>query len=245
MRKNSNGNALWLILIMIALLGFLTAVISRSSGTVDQAGSFEQNRISASKILNTAKSLETAVQQLLNNGCSENEISFENSTVSGYTNAGSPSDERCNVFAAAGAGLSYQKPLTQWLDKAQSAQSGYQEWVFTAGNYIVGVETGTDALGDADASNKELAVMLPYVNETLCKALNDLAGVSNPSGAPPQDNGTAALSPKYTGSFTAGESIQDTASGTDALDGKETGCFEGGGTPATGTYHFYHVLIAR
>lgn len=131
------------------------------------------------------------------------------------------------------------------MDKAQSAQSGYRTWVFSGANYIVGVETGTDATGDADTANKELLVILPYVNVALCKALNDMAGVTNPSGAPGRDNGNADISTKFTGSFVAGQHIEDTASGSDVFDGQETGCFEGGGTPATGTYHFYHVLIGR
>jgi len=244
-RANECGNALWFILLAVALLGFLTAVVSRSGSTVDQAGDYEKNRISASKIINTAKSFETAIQQLQNNGCSENEISFENPTVSGYTNTKSPTDKSCHLFHAAGAGLSYQKPQTGWLDKSQSAQTRYREWILSGTNYVVGVESGTDASGDASASNKELLLILPYVRSSLCIALNEMAGVTNPSSTPGRDAGNADITNKYVGSFGAGQHIEDTASGSDVFDGKPTGCFEGGGTPPNGTYHFYHVLIAR
>ncbi|MCB1783915.1 MAG: hypothetical protein KDI13_07950 [Alphaproteobacteria bacterium] len=242
--KNERGNALFFILIAVALLGLLTATLTRNSSTVDQAGDFEQTRISASKILNTAKSIENAVQELQSRGCSENDISFENTTVSGYTNAGSPSDGSCSVFETNGTGLTYQTPKTGWLDTSKSAQSNYGEWVFTANNYVVGVGTGTDTSGDATPSNKDLIVILPYISSTLCAAVNDLVGVTNPSGAPPTNVTTSGLTPKYTGTFSAGDHIKDT-SGTDALNGKESGCFEGGGIPASGTYHFYQVLIAR
>lgn len=243
--RNQNGNALWFILIAVALLGFLTAILTRSSSTVDQTGNLEQTRISASKILKYARSIQSAVEQLQMRGCSENEINFDNTVVSGYTNANAPSNGNCDIFTTSGAGLTYQTPQVKWLDTTQSGETGYKQWLFTANNYVVGVETGTDSLGDSTGSNKELLIALPYININLCTALNDLVGVSNPSGAPPQDNNTADLTPKFTGTFGSGHHIQDTTSGTDALNEKRTGCFEGGGTPATGTYHFYHTLIAR
>ena len=74
--KKQNGNALWFILLAIALLGLLTAVMTRSSGTDNDTGSYEKNQIAANEILQYAKSIENAVQNLLARGCSENDISF-------------------------------------------------------------------------------------------------------------------------------------------------------------------------
>ena len=43
--KNESGNALWFILIAIALLAALTVVVTRSSDTVEQSGDVERQRI--------------------------------------------------------------------------------------------------------------------------------------------------------------------------------------------------------
>ena len=118
MRKE-DGNAIWFILLAVALLGFLTSVISRSTSSVDQTGSAEDNRVRVSSTIKYAQGVELAVQNLrLNNGCSENEISFESGDFEEYENNNAPEDMQCHVFSRKGGALNwktYGYDTKEWL----------------------------------------------------------------------------------------------------------------------------------
>ncbi|HOO82886.1 MAG TPA: hypothetical protein PK513_10340, partial [Alphaproteobacteria bacterium] len=83
------GNVLWFILIAVALLAALTMVLSRSGSTVDQSGDIEQQRVKASQILRTAKSIEAGIQQMRLRGVSENDMSFWHDSNGDNTEDGS------------------------------------------------------------------------------------------------------------------------------------------------------------
>ena len=171
-----NGNALWFILIAIGLMGLLTVMLSRTSNTTNETGSYEQNQISASNVLSYAKSIENAVQSLILRGCSENEISFENNSVAGYANANAPTDQSCHVFDAGGAGLVWED-----FDPANP-------------NMI----TGSIAVTNLGSSNPELILSQGRLSEEQCKQANRSLGRS---ATAPTD--TAIGTPvQYTGSFT-------------------------------------------
>lgn len=241
--KNNSGNVLIFILIAVALLGALTAMLSRSSDTTSDTGSFERKRVSATEILNYTRGIEDAIGRIQSlNGCSENELSFDNAFVSGYSNTDAPTDESCHVFSSKGGGQNYKEPSENWLDTAQDGETGYQEWIFSGYNEAFGV--GTDCSASAC---RDLIVFLPYVQSELCTNVNKLVGVTNPSSVPPQEDDTFDLG-KFTGDFPAGSILQMTGNETDY---KKTGCFQGNGqifngkNPGTGTYHIYHVLLSR
>ena len=66
------------------------------------------------------------------------------------------------------------------------------------------------------------------------------------NNAPPQDADDAWNGTTFIGTFANGERIGETSGGApNALAGREFGCFEGAGTPASGTYTYYQVLMAR
>lgn len=238
--KHQSGNALWFILIAIGLLGLLTITFSRSSKNND-SGDYEQTQIAASEILRYAKSLENAVQTLLAKGCSENEISFENNVVAGYTNSNSPAENSCHVFRSAGAGMTYQEPKDQWLDSSQTASSGYGEWFFSGQSRVI--EVGTDCTSSAPQC-RELSIVLPFLDLDICLSINTQNDINNPSDEPPQDSGTAFTyddTHKFTGTNFFGNAINPTGN---QLHGKYHGCFKGDSDPSGG-YHFYKVLHAR
>lgn len=147
MTKNQNGNALIFILIAIALLGLLTVTLSRSGDSTNDTGDFEQNQIVASEILTYAKSIENAVQMLLSRGCGENDISFENNIVAGYTNP--PDTPPCKIFDAAGAGMTYGSPNP----------------IFSGALQITDVET----------DRADLLFILEDQSDTVCTQINRLS----------------------------------------------------------------------
>ena len=220
-----NGSAIIIVFIAVVLLAALTfAVISSDRGNTNNltAG---QAQIAASEIMKYARSVESAVKKLqLVNECSEDQISFENNAVSGYTNANSPVDNSCHVFDVNGGGLTWVSP---------NNLNDNSEWYFTDSTLITDVNSN---------ANGELIMLLPNTLEEICREINRRINISDiPQDQTPAFSSLGSI--KFTGGFSA---ILDTLSDAgSALDGNKTGCFEGGGVPATGTYHFYHVLIAR
>ena len=249
---NERGSVLWFILVGIVLLGALTVILSRSGSSVDQSGDVEKLNVQASQILRYARSLEAGVEQMLLQGISENELSFANAdSTTDYTNANcDDSTDRnypyCLIFDSQGAGLNYMVPNDRWLDASNSAETYYGDWLITGKSCIPEVGTGnTSSNCFNDIKAKELMVILPYIKKSLCMRLNKQANAKISTGNPPQDLGNAwpATNAQYTGSFTTGNAIGDSPV-TDLKD-NTTGCFEGDTYPASGTYHFYHVLLAR
>ena len=89
-KKNTQkGNALWFILIAIILLGLLTSMLTRSGGSTNDTGGYEQAEIGVSEVLSYAQSIDNAVQALKARGCGENEISlWHDSNGDGVRNFG-------------------------------------------------------------------------------------------------------------------------------------------------------------
>lgn len=243
--NNCTGNALLIILVIIALLAALTAVAmrstSRSSGNMDS----ETARIQAEKLMRQAKSIESGINKMVTvNQCSENDVNFVNTTTTRvYTNANSPTDKRCDLFDLAGAGLTYSAPITNALDSTKSASSDFGQWVFTGGRCVL--EIGSDDNGACTNSEVALMAIVPHVNLQTCLAVNDLIGITNPSGVPPTetfDHNSAT----FTGSYIAATDpeLGEGATG-EPLKKHSTGCLKNNSGAWNNSYIFYHILIAR
>lgn len=229
--SRESGSALIYILIAIALfaaLSYAVAQMMRGGGTTND----ELRRLQAAEILQFGRSLRSAVQSMEIDGATDTEISFETAAVAGYAN-GSCIGNSCRIFNPSGGGMNYSEPVAaDWLDPSQSAGANFGQWVFSGSNAVTGIGTAAP----------ELLVMLPWVTQTLCVEINDLLGVTNPGGVPPQDSGDADVSTRFTGTYAASQSI---GGGDPEIEGQRSGCFEGAGAPAANTFHFFQVLIAR
>ena len=123
----AKGNALFLILIAVALFAALSYAIT-NSGRGGSGIDKETASLQASEILQYASEVKTAVMRLrLINGCSETNISFESAaTGSLLENTADPaSDERCHIFSADGGGVSYKSISEDMLDSANSGNKYY------------------------------------------------------------------------------------------------------------------------
>lgn len=224
--KNESGNAMWFILIAIALLAALTVAITRSSDTTEQSGDIERQRIEGSDIMRYAASIQQAVEQMRLRGLSENEISFENSFVSGYPNARCVGNG-CKIFHVEGGGITYQ---------SAGSNASASPWLFTGANSVVGV--GENGTGETSSEDNELLVILPGVSQGLCGRINTEMGIAGI----PVDTANANVGTLYTGTFPNGRVIEN-------MGGKKTGCFEGdldeNDNDISGKYYFYHTLIQR
>lgn len=244
MRESERGNVLFYILIAVALLGSLSYAVSQSSrGNVSEI-SEEKTRLLATEIIEYGNILANGTGQLKLRGHRNTEISLENNGVNGYANANCI-DDTCKVFHVSGAGIIYRSPETEWLDSSQSAQPQYGNLYFASSTCIIDVGTNSTTLCNDSGDDEELLMIMPWLKKEICVEINDLLGINNPGGDPPQDTGASWSGgfTKFTGSYGGSEEIGE-GGGSD-LAGKTAGCFEGGGTPPAGSYHFYRVLIAR
>ena len=218
-RTSEQGNVLFFILIAVVLLGVLTAVLSRSSSTVDQSADYEQQTVRASQIVRYAKSIEAAVQEMQLRGISERDISFANTvTTNIYTNGFCDDDTDssfpdCLIFDQEGAGLTYLP--------APNLSNDGSDWLFVGTNDVTGVGT----------TDPDLIMILPIVRDSVCTAINRLTQASY--GA----TESAVDFTAFTGTYTAEESI-------DNANGQTAGCidYDNGGTSEP---FFYMVLIQR
>lgn len=224
--NDESGNALWFILLAVALLAALTVTITRSSDTTEQSGDIERQRIEGSDIMRYAASIQQAVERMRLNGMSENEISFQNSFLPGYVNARCGSNA-CRIFDARGGGITFS---------SASSNVSAQSWLFTGADSIAGA--GEDGTGETSSTDNELLIILPGISQGLCNRINTELGIAGI----PQDAANADVSTKYTGTFPDGRVIEN-------MGGKKTGCFEGNlddsNSDISGTYYFYHTLIQR
>ena len=221
MDKTQQGNALWFILIAVALLAALTMVLSRGGSTVDQSGDFEQRQVKVSQMLRYAKSIEAAVQEMRLRGVSENDISFwhdsngdntEDNTDT-YYNINCDGLTDCKLFDVGGAGLTYIQP--------PQGVSDASDWIFNATNDVINV--GTTA--------PDLVIMLPQMRTSICDQINRVLSTSY--GGTESDVDFTA----FNGSFTATETI-------DLADAQEAGCIDYDNAGSTEPF-FYYVLIKR
>lgn len=240
--KAQSGNVIFYILIAVALLAALSFTVAGSlrGGTGQITG--EKAALEATALIEYGNVVSGAVAQLRLRGYQDTEISFDQPVVSGYTNAACASGA-CKVFELAGAGVTYQPPKADWLEAAQAGQARFGEVYITGSTAALGAGTSAD----------DLVMLIPYVKQEICAAVNKKLGILPPSSVTPAEtNGPAAMNAKFTGVY---DTVADTAIAGSATPGNATilmakmaGCTEGsggGGNPPAGTYHFYQVLLAR
>jgi hypothetical protein len=227
-QNSCSGNAIVFVLIVIALIAALTMTLTRTAQQSSGSTGLQAD-VAAQAILRQANNVSNAIQMLIQRGCSENEIGFENATESGYANATAPADFRCHVFRAEGAGLN-------WPSFPNNMAVNTNAWTITGGNQVL--EIGSDC---AQTTCNELlmtAEILPEF-EAVCDQINFRLSLPEPIVSP---SSPALDSTKFSGSFgTAAPVLGNTAS-TAIFVGENAGCFL---NTTTNNYTFYNVLIAR
>ncbi len=233
--SNQSGNALWFILLAVALFGILTATVSSNMSQVEQTGSKEQNRIKALALIRYAKEIEAGVQRMYLNGVSENDLDFVQMNAT-YNNPNCNSDE-CDVFAVSGGGVQLRAPEDILGNAASST-----DWQLTDDNRVY--RLGCD---EHSFDCTELLLLIKHIPTAICLEVNSALGIENPSGDAPQMIGIQEGA-GFTGAYNAANSYilggPNVTQEAPQLSGKSTGCFYeyGGGQ---NQYFFYQVLTER
>tara|TARA_B100000686_G_scaffold332632_1_gene397606 strand:- start:782 stop:1525 length:744 start_codon:yes stop_codon:yes gene_type:complete len=246
--RYQSGNALFLILIAVALFAALSYAVTnsgRGGGGIDR----ETAQISSAQVVQYGAAIEQAILRLrLINGCQDTQISFERAPYDGsdtdYFYNNGVSDFSCHVFHPNGGGVAY-------TDLPAGLNDG-SDYFFHSYSCISGVGTGRATSNSDTTCNStgttDLVLFIPSIDLQTCLSINRSAGIPDVSGEPPQDHSGAweqsASFQHYRGIFYTGYQLSD-QSGNFSFDGKNYGCFEGGGVPVADTYNMYYVVLAR
>ncbi len=225
--NKQRGSVFFYILLGVVLFGALAFTVSRGMrGKQADTMTDRQAEISASEILDYAQKLGHAVDKLRRNGCSENEISFENPLIGGYINANSPVDKSCHIFEPEGGNHRLNHP-PKYGDS----------WHFI--RFL--------AIPSFGAGGYDGTAILKNINEKLCKTINkELNGWSE---IPYSSHGAAFIWRKFDGNFPTGDGngLSMRFSPSDpVLVGFSSGCFNNiNANGGTGEYEFYYLLLVR
>ena len=214
----TGGNALVIILIMIALLGALTVTLTRMGQTGNDVTQ-EQASVQATRIARYMLSLKNGVDRLTSQGVSENNLCFDDPDFKNYGGASfytsACDNPETKIFGMQGAGL---KAVPANTLNAGSEWELYSEKVEGVGSDL-----------------PELWLQLWNIPLNLCIALNRLSNISPP--APQYDNSSGGSAFNGTYPIVSGAVLGDEWT---ALKGKFSGC------RTNGSLYFYHqVLLAR
>jgi hypothetical protein len=225
-RNSESGNAFYIILLGVVLFGALMFTFSKGARQGSTNLSQRQVKLAVSDTLDYAQSLERATDRLLTGGISESDICFDTDAWgSNAYNYAACSDDKNQVFSAAGGAASFKTPV--------DGLGHGLVWTFTGAQSYAGV--GTDCA--ADQSCKDLVAAIDGISLQACLAINTQLGIDNPSGAPPSA-AQISLTDPYKGVFATPANHINVAQ----LNGKSSGCYR---ETNTDQYIFYHVLIAR
>lgn len=234
-RSSESGNVFFYVFLCVALLGALSFAVSRGGrGGVDKMQD-DKARLAATELMSYADSMQKAVQSLRLRGVAPTSLCFDSTEwgAASYNHAGC-SDNANKIFHADGGAVTWAKVPTEALDKSLSAALDYGIWHITAANEVeeVGTSCGADACAD-------LLIMAGNIHRDVCIEVNDLLGVTNPSGVPPVDGDSDATA--FAGVYTWAKTLGDEVGSAD-LSGQRTGCFF---DTAGNQYIFYGVLLGR
>lgn len=222
---SEKGNALFLILIAVALFAALSYAVTQSgrgSGTIDR----ENAAIAASQVTQYAAALRTTVTRMVLTGTAANAVDFTTASPTGSA----------QVFASAGGGAVNQAPptsagtATAWHYLASTATNGF----FVTG---IGATTG-----------QEILAYLPNMNLSACTQVNRGLGFTTTA---PAVQATPVVYPAAAkegipSTQDAGGTSESTANATFSTPGgaQPFACFNNG-TSGTPNYTYYHTLAEQ
>ena len=227
---NNSGNALFLILIAVALFAALSYAVTqttRGSGTIDR----EEDLILASKMNQIIANIRAGVTRLRVLGCPEENISLysdQYSSPSSYDNANTPvgsGDFSCHVFNDLGAGLTY---FGEDMGDSVCEDGNCGSTLMKA--------SGDFAVQGLGSSAAELIYIVDNTDEVFCNAINRSVGIDGiPTDTANPDDGAT-----WQGTFddASPEIIGDSDA---ALAGHDIGCYDRSGSE----YVFYAVVMER
>tara|TARA_B100000686_G_scaffold354793_1_gene467269 strand:- start:9375 stop:10046 length:672 start_codon:yes stop_codon:yes gene_type:complete len=219
-----DGNALFLILIAVALFAALSYAVT-NSGRGGGDIRTEQVAIDMAQVQQYGAVIAQSLMRMRTIGdCDETDISFENPHVTAYSNAGAP--DSCKVFHQDGGAVNWQDPpASVWANEGTGFH--HESYAFMSGVDIPGVG-GTD----------EELFMTFYVGEdaSLCREINKAVKVGNTIPV-----ATDYCFGPFVGSYDPAGACANTT--WTNLNGITSACVQH--APGSEIYYYYQVIMPR
>mgnify|MGYP000669093785 CR=1 FL=1 len=235
---NQKGNALFLILIAVALFAALSYAITQS-GRGGAGIDKEKATLAAAQLMQYGGDLQIALQRMRVVGNVDIEqldfrtaqrLENDGDDYPAYANTLCTTDD-CQVFNNSGGGVAYIS-----FEAFAAPPAGYGADVIAPGHslfYIAQVDgIGTDA--------PEIMLRIPALDRVVCQEVNAKVGLP----AAPTFSLAGETEYQMQGTPTAGLASSDSwvfGDDNDDLDGAYAFCIE----TATGQWDFFHVLVIR
>lgn len=200
----------------------------------------DQARLAAQEMIAIGNSVQKAVQAMRLRGVEETQLDFYNGVYKKLdtslitTGNSSCTDNTCKVYnLEGGKSTASIGPANAFIADQSAMPTGY----WTAGHAGFRVLQ----IKNVGSVAPDLAMLFPFINLSVCKKINDIVGVTNPSTNPPND--TEGTVQPYSGNVVtfpnpAGFGLGDTAN---EISGKSMFCVR----QSANIYYFWIVLLAR
>lgn len=243
-KQPTSGSVFFLIFLAIGLFAAVSYAVLDGSRAGGASLTREQSRLAAQEIIAYGDSIANAVQTLRLRGCGDTELSFANdvfknqagviSTPEGH-NPIAPASGQCDVFKPQGGNILARhvsptgtKIYAPGPPPAYGAKGGLSAFSF------ISTGIGTPA--------HELFGVIGFIERSTCLEINELLGIENPGGEPPEETAPAGSANKYNGSY-----LQNYIIGDENLQLGSASAFCKSAAPTLNPkeYHYFKVLIAR
>lgn len=240
------GSVLFLILLGVILLAALSFAVSDGGRSASGSGK-EDKTLALNAALSYASDLENAISLVMTaNKCADTTLNFANAkwaTPAPYVNPNAPVSKACDIFDAAGGGVTWQSP------PSAIRKVGGSEYLVTGNIKINGVGTNETVPVGAGAE----LLFISYVPLESCLLINQRMGIATSvagdapefsesmTAIPPNSTTPFGVNALFTNDLHAGLSTAPAPNASE-ISGKSTGCYK---ASDTGKYLLYHVLLAR
>ena len=233
-RAGESGNVFFYIFICAFLLGALSYAVAQGGRSSATSLSQDRIRLAAADVIGYADTIGKAVSQLRLRGTQIDELSFANSFLPSADYGvydDNPTAATHEIFNPAGGAVVYQDP------PEIATTTGTEQYQFLSNNAVQHIGTTC-----ATASCADLLLVIANMNREICLQINNLVGVTNPGGEPPED---ADIRENEKWNPATGFGYSQTIGDEDAaLSGKSEACFaETDEDPLE--YVYYKVLMRQ
>jgi hypothetical protein len=248
--RNANfhekGNALFLILIAVALFAALAYAVTQSGRGGSSSTQKEMNTLAAAKIVQSAGDMARVIMRMkLIDNVNDERFCFDSplwpaAETNYYDNQSGCANGLNKVFDPSGGGVDLPRVESSWFDPVYPPSATLLwDWVFT----------GVAVIENVGTAAPDLVMFLAPLRKEICEEINRQLGLPVP--VPDDyvesvwafqfgfDDGSAPSN--YVHTQTIG---RDDATIT-ALAGQFSGCGHDGVSAGESKYYFYHVLLAR
>lgn len=231
-RQNENGNAIFLIIMGVALFAALGYAFTSSNRSSTNLVTDEQATAYANQIIAYGNEIKQAVKRLQLRGCDDTEIGFDNNifkfnngtNITGNGHNPNTNSDKCRIFKVEGGGLMPRILPAQALSLISTSPNSPQE-----GNW----RAWEASIENVGSDENEIVYVSGFISEKVCSKINQLLNVTD--GSIPIASGSIQI---YAGSFNAG-----TWAVEPEFNGHSSFCY---GLPAKpGVYNYLVSVLVR